>query len=153
MDAKMRANFINQVAGGQKVPCPSCNTLNDADARFCIGCGKKLEAPAPSEAPAAPTKAAPTPVAPAPAAPTPAAPAPVAPIPVAPTPAAPAFNQAKKAAPAAPVPKREAPKKRVFNFAEPDMEEYDDSVSVFAQGLPAWDMVPPQVVVRRKAKR
>ena len=43
MDAKMRANFINSVAGGKKITCPSCNTLNDADSKFCMTCGSKLE--------------------------------------------------------------------------------------------------------------
>lgn len=28
----------------------------------------------------------------------------------------------------------------------------DDEESVFASGLPAWDIVPPQVVVRRKRR-
>ena len=36
MDAKMRADFVNSVASGQKVPCPVCNTLNDPDGSFCI---------------------------------------------------------------------------------------------------------------------
>lgn len=34
MDAKMRADFVNSVASGQKVPCPVCNTLNDPDGSF-----------------------------------------------------------------------------------------------------------------------
>jgi hypothetical protein len=40
-----------------------------------------------------------------------------------------------------------------FNFAEPEVEEYKEPVSVFAQGLPSWDVVPPQIMVRRKKKK
>lgn len=43
MDAKMRADFVNSVASGQKVPCPVCNTLNDPDGSFCIACGHSLK--------------------------------------------------------------------------------------------------------------
>ena len=32
-------------------------------------------------------------------------------------------------------------------------EEYKEPVSVFAQGLPSWDVVPPQIMVRRKKKK
>ena len=42
MNIKSKANFINAVAGGQKIPCPTCNTLNKSDALFCISCGTKL---------------------------------------------------------------------------------------------------------------
>lgn len=43
MDAKSKANFINSVASGQKISCPNCNTLNDADSLFCLSCGTKLK--------------------------------------------------------------------------------------------------------------
>ena len=43
MDAKSRANFINSVASGQNVPCPKCNTLNEANSKFCASCGSSLE--------------------------------------------------------------------------------------------------------------
>ena len=43
MDAKLRADFVNSVASGQKVPCPVCNTLNDPDGSFCIACGHSLK--------------------------------------------------------------------------------------------------------------
>ena len=42
--------------------------------------------------------------------------------------------------------------KRRINFAAP-VEEKEEEVSVFAQGLPSWDVVPPQVVVRRMKKK
>ena len=48
MDAKSKANFINSVAGGEKVPCPQCSALNDAGSKFCTVCGSPL-APAPAE--------------------------------------------------------------------------------------------------------
>lgn len=32
---------------------------------------------------------------------------------------------------------------------ENDLEKYVEPISVFATGLPSWDILPPQVVVRR----
>lgn len=43
MDAKLRANFINSVAGREKVPCPNCNALNNTDVKFCSYCGTSME--------------------------------------------------------------------------------------------------------------
>jgi len=159
MDAKSRARFINSVAGEQKIPCPSCNTLNDADAafcitcgtslktssevqnnkegiicpacktvneedaRFCISCGEKLEAQ--------PAAAANEPVKDNPA-------------------AAPAFSPVKKPAT---VPRPADKKKPAFRIAEPEIEIDEEPVSVFAEGLPEWDIVPPQIMVRRKKKK
>ncbi|MEY8428128.1 hypothetical protein AALA00_10515 [Lachnospiraceae bacterium 46-15] len=37
--------------------------------------------------------------------------------------------------------------------AQPVPVAEPEEVSVFAEGLPSWDIVPPQVVVRRKKKR
>lgn len=34
--------------------------------------------------------------------------------------------------------------------AAPTADKYVEPVSVFASGLPAWDIVPPQVMVRRR---
>lgn len=31
-------------------------------------------------------------------------------------------------------------------------EQQSEEISVFAQGLPSWDVVPPQIIVRRKKK-
>lgn len=45
MNAKSKADFIHAVAGGGKIPCPNCNTLNEADSKFCITCGTKLVRP------------------------------------------------------------------------------------------------------------
>ena len=42
--------------------------------------------------------------------------------------------------------------KPAFQMATPEPEEQPEEVSVFAEGLPDWDMVPHQVVVRRKSK-
>lgn len=109
MDAKSRANFINSIASGQSVPCPKCNTLNEADSKFCASCGtplgKKVE---------------------------------------------------NNNVPFAPVKKVEEVKKVVEN-KEPvekaaPIQEYKEPESVFAEGLPAWNIEPPQVMVRRKRK-
>lgn len=208
MDAKARANFINSIGSGQKIPCPSCGSLNetddafcsicgtplkgeaaaeapkqnicpfcgeenDEDALFCGSCGKKMAIvpppQAPAFAPAAETKPATPAFAPvaetkpavpafAPAAePKPAAPAfapaaetkPVAPVfapATEPKPAAPAFTPAVKEEKAAEV-------KPVFNFVAADTVIEDEAPSAFAEGLPDWDMVPPQVAVRRKHRK
>lgn len=37
----------------------------------------------------------------------------------------------------------------VAEEAVPVAEKYVEPVSVFAEGLPSWDVVPPQVMVRR----
>ena len=37
----------------------------------------------------------------------------------------------------------------VAEEAAPVVEKYVEPVSVFAEGLPSWDIVPPQVMVRR----
>lgn len=96
MDAKSRANFINHVAGGQKIPCPKCNTLNESDSRFCITCGAPIgQAEAPVQKPE---------------------------------------NQPSAAKP----------------FAK--VEEPAEEPNIFAEGLPAWDVVPPQVMIRRKKR-
>ena len=108
MDAKLRANFINSVATGGDVPCPKCNTLNEADAKFCATCGSSLvKKEESSDVPFAPVKK---------------------------------VEEVKKAA-------AEAPAK-----AAPIVEKYTEPESVFAEGLPSWDIEPPQVMVRRKRK-
>ena len=157
MNARSKADFINSVAGGM-IPCPNCQKLNEPDSKFCEACGTRLvkpEEPKPEATPAfEPVKK----VEPAPAfepvkkvEPAPA----FEPVKkVEPTPAfepvkkeepAPAFEPVKKVEPAPafePVKKTEI--KREVVYQEPE--------SVFAKGLPDWDMVPPQVMVRRKKR-
>lgn len=124
MDAKTRANFINSVAGGQNIPCPNCNALNEPDSKFCAICGKPLvkkteEAAATDSKPedkAVPNQAVP-------------------------------FQPIQKEA--SPVKKevvQEPVKKPVQRVV------YQEPESVFAEGLPSWDVEPPQVMVRRKRK-
>lgn len=111
MDAKMRANFINSVAGGKKVTCPSCNTLNDADSKFCMTCGTKLESFG-------------------------------------------SMNDNGVANDGIKNDQNEKSEKRpAFKVAEPAIEESEEPQSAFAQGLPSWDVLPPQIMVRRKGKR
>ena len=123
MDAKSRANFINSVGGGQQVPCPGCGALNKADSRFCITCGTPMGQAAVQEQTEDPI----------------------------------VQEQAAEAAPKmpfAPVKKDETKKVRIEKSApKPVPVEEPEEVSVFAEGLPSWDIVPPQVVVRRKKKR
>ena len=42
--------------------------------------------------------------------------------------------------------------KPAFDVFSVATTEEPEEVSVFAQGLPSWDLVPPQIVVRRKKK-
>lgn len=160
MDAKSKANFINSVAGGQGIPCPNCNTLNEADSKFCIACGTPLTQKKPENVvPFATAEPVQEPT---------------------PTPAA-APSQEKEPVPAAepsqqPFPTAEPSQQQPFAAAEPSRppvrprpvqsrtkqaeqpksaaptEKYVEPESVFAEGLPSWDIEPPQVVVRRKRR-
>lgn len=84
-----KANFINSVTDGQKIPCPVCNTLNETDATFCASCGNKFS-----------------------------------------------LSTSKQ-----------------IEGISTISEEKPESISVFAQGLPSWDIVPPQIMIRRKKQR
>ena len=180
MDAKSKANFINSVAGGQGIPCPNCNTLNEADSRFCIACGTPLSPKKPENAvpfAAAEPSQEPTQEAASRQEPTP--------IPA----AEPTQEQAFAAAPTQekepvseavssgqPFPTADPSQQQPFSAAEPSRppmrprpvqsrpkqaeqpkpaaptEKYIEPESVFAEGLPSWDIEPPQVVVRRKRR-
>lgn len=145
MDARSKANFINSVAGGQGIPCPNCNTLNEADSKFCIACGtqlvqKKSENTMPFAAAEPVQEPIPTPVA--------------------------EPDQEKEATPAStlsrqPFPTAEPVQPRPVQSRQKQAEQpksaaptvkYIEPESVFAEGLPSWDIEPPQVVVRRKRK-
>lgn len=101
MDAKSKANFINSVAGGQSVPCPKCNSLNNPKSQFCVSCGAELTAPSAAD--------------------------------INNTPFASVAQNTQQTA--------EKTEKSV---------KYVEPASVFADGLPSWDIVPPQVMVRRR---
>ncbi len=45
-----------------------------------------------------------------------------------------------------------AEEKKPLRKIETPVEEVIEEPSVFAEGLPKWDIVPPQVVVRRKRR-
>ena len=167
MNARSKADFINSVAGGM-IPCPNCQKLNEPDSKFCEACGTRLlkpEEPKPAATPAfEPVKKAEPVVAPA-----------FEPVKKAEPAAAPAFEPVKKVEPAEtlafePVKKAEPavapafePVKKVEPAVAPALEPvkntevrrkevYQEPKSVFAKGLPDWDMVPPQVMVRRKKR-
>lgn len=151
MDGKSKANFINSVAGGQKRPCPNCNTLNEQDARFCISCGMKLNGPETAEIPGeeAPKLFCPN---------------------------CGTKNERDSrfctscgaeigqeledsggngTSQSSPVPFQkvsDAGKKPAFGKVMLEVPACEEEESVFAKGLPDWDIVPPQVMVRRKEK-
>lgn len=161
MDAKSKANFINAVAGGQKTPCPACNSINEKDALFCFSCGQNLtlwdssiakceenetvfcsECKTINEGSslfcascgAKLVKKEKTP----------------------------AFSPVKRTRENNNSVKLEDNlmektvktfEEQAFRVAMPIEDEETEEVSVFAQGLPAWDIVPPHVMVRRKRKR
>lgn len=172
MDAKSKARFINSVAGGQGVPCPSCNNMNPPGAVFCRTCGTRLQPEEPVQPEESVKSEKEVQVV------CPACHAVLVPDAVfcfscgtnikeynademeklpeqgaAGENAEPAFRavdeNAFKPEPAA---VKRPVQKRTINFAAP-VEEADEEVSVFAQGLPGWDVVPPQVVVRRMKKK
>lgn len=95
MDAKSKANFINTVASGAKVPCPKCGASNKSDSKFCFSCGAEIISSQDA------------------------------------TNNSPAFTPVQETA--APV--------KTSKYVEPN--------NVFAQGLPAWNIEPPQMMVRR----
>lgn len=175
MDAKSKANFINSVAGGQGIPCPNCNTLNEADSRFCIACGTPLsqkkpenavpfaavepvQEPTPTSAAASSQEPTPTPAAepsqePQEKEPVPAAEPSQQPFPT----AEPSQQQPFAAAEPSRPPVRPRPVQSRTKQAEQPKSaaptvKYVEPESVFAEGLPSWDIEPPQVVVRRKRR-
>lgn len=109
MDAKSKANFINSIAGGQNIPCPKCNNLNEADAKFCTSCGTKLVRKIEEDN-----------------------------VPVTP------LKKVEKV-------KQFEDNKELVNQTAP-VQEYKEPESIFAEGLPSWNIEPPQVMVRRKRK-
>ena len=139
MNARSKADFINSVAGGM-IPCPNCQKLNEPDSKFCEACGTRLlkpEEPKPAETPAfEPVKKAEPSVAPA-----------FEPVKKVEPSVAPAFEPVKKVEPSV-APALEP----VKNTEVRRKEVYQEPKSVFAKGLPDWDMVPPQVMVRRKKR-
>lgn len=146
MDARSKANFINAVVSGQENPCPNCNTLNEADAKFCASCGtpmiRKSEAAqaAPQEMPAEPVF---TPVQEV---------AQEAPQEV------PAFVPLKKVKMAqetqgSPTSAPAEEKKEDMAFEPLKKVQKDEVRSAFADGLPEWTIEPPQILVRRKRGR
>ena len=124
MDTNSKANFINSVASGEQIPCLKCNALNRAAAKFCGFCGSSLQENVVVE-----TKDEP-------------------------------FAPIKKDSKEAPAKAAEESKEigkpdkiEVTRKIEKPVGEIEESESVFAKGLPAWDIEPPQVVVRRKKSR
>lgn len=174
MDTNKNADFINSVASGERIPCPQCGSPNRPNGKFCVYCGSTLnfqnEAQAePTQTTTKPTQSN-TPLKDAFATTKTQSPAPAfAPIKSSQTepnasaekekstsPAFPCANKAdktqshtaksepikqtKNAAPAfAPVPK-----------VTENVNKYEEPESVFAQGLPKWDLEPPQIKVRRR---
>lgn len=131
------ANFVNAAASGEIIPCSNCGKANKPTSKFCTFCGTPLARKVPEAKPAFAPVTEPAPEAKPAFAPA-AEPAPEAKPAFAPA-AEPAPEPAPEAKPAftpaagpAPAPAAEEP------------------VSVFAQGLPDWDIVPPHVMVRRR---
>lgn len=177
MDVNSSAEFINEVADGQKIPCPSCNTINEPNTRFCITCGTKLIQPVKAEE--AVKEEAQEKVCFCPECgeklnegamfcascgtkliqyQEPEA---------ANKEAASAFEEAKQPetqsafeetkqseGPVAfeETKQPEASKKVAFQMFAPPENVEDDEPSPFAEGLPDWDIVPPSIMVRRKRR-
>lgn len=142
MNAKSKADFIHAVAGGGKIPCPNCNTLNEADSKFCITCGAKLVRSEPKPEADLPFRKVEQ---------DPPVQKPEGDLP---------FRKVEPPAePAAETAQKEVPFQTVSNAQAPETKQeipyvvYAEPKSVFAEGLPEWSIEPPQVVVRRKRSR
>lgn len=125
MTVKAKVDFINAVANGSKIPCSECGSENKPEARFCTICGNALVTPVVSEKKS---------VNPAVVKEEPAA--------VVEKPLKPIIMPKKNNE--TPTPQKPA--------AEPQAvaaSGYEDK-SAFANGLPAWTLEPPQVLVKRR---
>lgn len=101
MSAKKRAAFINAVAEKMSIPCPSCNSANEPDSKFCYVCGTQLEAPSPSADSSNLS-----------------------------------LSKTNEAA---------------FGSINSSLQvSAETPKGIFAEGLPEWNLEPPQVVVRRR---
>lgn len=140
MEASENANFINAVASGQVVPCPNCDTANEKGSKFCISCGAQL--PDVKENGATPAFATISEE----------------------TDTAENNQELVSVSEVAATAAFASVEENVGNAVEeetaaafaPAFEEEKQSavvpeeVSIFAEGLPDWDIVPPQTMVRRR---
>lgn len=168
MEIQSRANYINSVASGQKIPCPICDCLNESGTMFCVTCGCNLNDIL-SQATVARQSVVPVQSA---AVRQPAVPSQVASSQsvamrqtvVEGQPALQTTTQNQTVAfQTAEVPKQSIPKidanafkteeEQVFQEIASTQEMMEDSVNAFAKGLPDWSIVPPHVMVRRKKKK
>lgn len=114
------ANLVNQAADGHPV-CAQCNTVNDPGVRFCKTCGSKLEVSgAVGKSPAFPEK---------------------------PSEYAAAKSGAEAAFPQKP---SNTVSEKAGRETAAAMEPKAEPRSALAEGLPEWNIEPPQVMVRRK---
>ncbi len=129
---------MNNVNANDVRYCPSCNAANKSTSKFCMICGAMfpVEAPVVEETAAPAFDTAPAADTTAPAFGT----APAADM------TAPAFGTASAAEQPAAEKKVAAPKPAV---SKPEPED-EEPKPVFANGLPKWDIVPPDTMVRRK---
>ena len=166
MDAKSKANFIISVANGQVIPCPVCGGQNTPNSKFCVSCGKAL---APVESvPAEPTtnmvevenpqveEAVATT-----GEPTEQINAVESPVDKTNDVAEELMSSVSESIEqteevetpsdnATPAFQTVADESVVKKDLVKTVSTYNEPESVFADGLPAWDIVPPQVMVRRR---
>ena len=147
MNGISNADFVNSAAAGKAVQCQFCGAQNQYGNKFCIKCGHALIYASPRSAPPAaaakPEKKA------EPGTPFAAAKPEKKTEPGTPFAAA---KPEKKAKPGTPFAAAKPEKKTAFETFEEVLKEQEE-VSVFAQGLPEWDLEPPQIMVRRKRKK
>ncbi len=102
MSAKKRAAFINAVAEKKSIPCPSCNSANEPESRFCCVCGAQLPAPSSSADSSL------------------------------------SLSKTNEAA---------------FGSINSSLQVSEQTPKgIFAEGMPEWNLEPPQVVVRRRRR-
>ncbi len=156
MNAISKANFINSVAGGNSKICPSCNAVNDLESRFCETCGAKLEDMAVAPIPEVEEAQA---VVPMPELKETQVVEPILeeeePEAVAPMPE---MESKPNAIPVMELKKVNTEYQELINESvstpvSPKIAERIEQLSAFASGLPDWNIVPPQIMVRRKKAR
>jgi hypothetical protein len=148
MDPKNRAAFINSV-GRDAVFCPECGAKNEPGSKFCAICGTTLEVETDNPAATSEPQS----------------------IEASSTessahsdnrsPKAPVGNDSPKQhpSPLAFTPDSQgnttsAPAKHAFSPTKSvENDNYSAPPSAFANGLPSWDLVPPLVVIHKKAAK
>lgn len=126
MNVMDRVNFINSVASGEVVICPSCGAQNKSGDTFCLTCGERLASKKQNSGSASSSQTADK----------------SQETGSLPASGEVAFKQVED------IPQKQGSKIPLAQVAEIPQEP--EPIAVFAQGLPEWNIEPPQVFVKRR---